>query len=114
MIDYRRRDEYMDNVNVIRDLIQIRKEYECFRISTKEEIIDRVHILDGVVTPHTSGLFVENDGFVLYVITKNDNEDFKVNVGKAEMIFDGFGKCSIVNTEFTLQKPGVYIIRKDR
>lgn len=114
MIDYRRRDEYMDNVNVIRDLIQIRKEYECFRISTKEEIIDRVHILDGVVTPHTSGLFVENDGFVLYVITKNDNEDFKVNVGKSEMIFDGFGKCSIVNTEFTLQKPGVYIIRKDR
>ncbi|MCR5231897.1 MAG: type I pullulanase [Acholeplasmatales bacterium] len=114
MIDYRRRDEYIDNVNIIRDLIQIRKEYDCFRISTKEEVLERIHKLDGVTTLHTAGLVAQNDGFNLYVIAKNDSCDFELEIGKSEMIFDGFGRCSKKEEKYILQKPGVYIFRKDK
>ena len=114
MIDYRRRDEYIDNVNIIRDLIQIRKEYECFRISKKEEVLERIHKLDGVTTLHTSGLVVECDGYELYVIAKNDSCDFELEIGESEMIFNGFGRCSEKQEKYILQKPGVYIFRKDK
>ena len=113
-IDYRRRDEYIDNVNVVRDLIQIRKDYECFRLSSKEEIMERVHLLEEITSLHTSCLMIENQGFDLYLVIKNDEEQFTFEIEKSKMIFDGFKKCCIKNNKYIMDKPGVYIIRKDK
>lgn len=113
-IDYRRRDEYIDNVNMVRDLISIRKEYECFRFSNKEEIEEKIHILDGVTCAHTAGLVAIEKDCSLYVIVKSDRTPFTFNLKDSYMIFDAFKKTSIKKDQYVLEEPGVYIIRKDK
>ena len=76
--------------------------------------MERVHLLEEVTSLHTSCLMIENKGFNLYLVIKNDEEAFEFEVGKSEMIFDGFKKCSLKNDKYILNKPGVYIIRKDK
>ena len=112
-IDYKRRDENIDTVNMVRDLIEIRKEYDCFRISKKSEVLERVHTLEGATTLHTAGIMCENKDCKLYIFAKNDKSEYKVDVVSSEMIFDGFRKCSIKGDSYTLKEPGIYIIRKD-
>ena len=112
-IDYRRRDENIDTVNMVRDLISIRKKYYCFRISDKQEVLERVHTLEGATTLHTAGIMCEDEEARLYIFTKNDKSEYKVDLCSSEMIFNGFRKCSIKQNTYVLKEPGVYIIRKD-
>jgi pullulanase len=112
-IDYKRRDENIDIVNMVSDLIEIRKKYDCFRIAKKSEVLERVHTLEGATTLHTAGIMCENKDCQLYIFAKNDKSEYKVDVVSSEMIFDGFRKCSIKGDSYTLKEPGIYVIRKD-
>jgi hypothetical protein len=98
---------------MVRDLISIRKEYDCFRISRKEEVLERIHTLEGATTLHTAGIMCENKDCSLYIFCKNGKSEYKVDLCSSEMIFDGFKKCSVKKDSYVLKEPGVYIIRKD-
>ncbi len=111
-IDYKRRDKYINNVEGIKDLISIRKEYPVFRLDNATDIRSNLHLLDGLCDSHMVGILYEDINYRLYVLVKNDYELRKIPL-EAEMIFDGRKKCAIIKAEHKLEAPGVYILRKE-
>ena len=113
-IDWARRDKYIKNVNTLKDLIAIRNEYREFRLNTKLRVEKNVHILEGMLNPYTNAYLLEGNQYQLFVIIKNDYELEKIELDNTKMIFDGFKKCNKKDIRFILNKPGVYILRKDK
>ena len=111
-IDYFRRNKYISNVETVRDLISIRKEYKLFRLSNHKDIENMVHPLDGITSGKTTGLFFEdsNDKMILYV--KNDYNDSQLFSNGYSLIFDGKRRCNQSKDEYTFKQPGIYIFRK--
>ena len=108
-------DENWDMVEMVRDLISIRKEYNIFRQYRKSIIKNSIKIsskLNDSNTIVTIGKGVEE---TFYVIFKNDylheSIDFEQTM---TVIFDGRKRCSTVCESVSLDKPGVYIILKGR
>ena len=112
-IDYFRRNKYISNVETVRDLISIRKEYKLFRLSNHKDIENMVHPLDGITSGKTTGLFFEdsNDKMILYV--KNDYNDSQLFSNGYSLIFDGKRRCNQSKDEYTFKQPGIYIFRKE-
>ena len=44
-LDWDRKHQYLENVNYIKGIIQIRKELTCFRLKSAEEIRDQIKVL---------------------------------------------------------------------
>lgn len=110
--DYKRRDRYYSNIEGIKDLIEIRKEYPVFRLTKAGDIRKKLHLLDGLSDTHMVGILYQDNNYCFYVLYKNDYEVRKIPL-EAEMIFDGKKKCAIIKKEFKLEAPGVYILRKE-
>ncbi|RLL41303.1 type I pullulanase [Oceanobacillus piezotolerans] len=45
-LDWKKREEEAENIDFVRELIQLRKQYHVFRLASKESIQRRLHILD--------------------------------------------------------------------
>ena len=108
-------DENWDMVEMVKDLISIRKEYNIFRHHRKSTIKSNIKIsskLNESNTVVTVGKGVEER---FYVIFKNDYSyefiDFETTM---TLIFDGRRRCSTVCESIGLDKPGVYIVLKGR
>ena len=108
-------DENWDMVEMVKDLISIRKEYNIFRQHRKSTIKSNIKIsskLNESNTVVTVGKGVEER---FYVIFKNDYSyefiDFETTM---TLIFDGRRRCSTVCESIGLDKPGVYIVLKGR
>ena len=114
MIDYSRRDRYIQMVDTIKDLIAIRKEYSLFRLRTKEEIENRIHYLSGLIDKHTTSLLLEDTDFNLIVVVKNDYQETRFTYEKTKCIFDGFKRVNLQKREYVISRPGVYIFRKEK
>ncbi len=114
MIDYNRRDRYIQMVDTIKDLISIRKEYSLFRLRTKDEIESRIHYLSGLIDKHTTSLLLEDIDFNLIVVVKNDYQETRFTYEKTRCIFDGFKRVDLQKREYIISRPGVYIFRKEK
>ena len=112
-IDYERRDKYINLVNTVRDLISIRKEYSCFRMSSVEEMKKRIYPLSGLTNEGLAGCLLKEDKTELVVILKNDRIEKDINLESFVMIFDGFKKCNIKDNKYLIKEPGVYIFKGD-
>ncbi len=112
-IDYFRRNKYISNVDTVRDLIAIRKEFKLFRLSNHKDIENMVHPLDGITSGKTTGLFFEDstDKMILYV--KNDYNDSQLYSNGYSLIFDGKRRCNQLKDEYIFKQPGIYIFRKE-
>ena len=112
--DYARRNKYLCNVETLRDLISIRKEYKLFRLSNRVDIENMVHPLDGITTGSSTGIFFEDryNKMILYI--KNDYKESTLYSTGYSLIFDGKRKCDIIKQEHIFKQPGLYIFRKDK
>ena len=113
-IDYSRRNKYISNVETIRDLISIRKEYKLFRLSNHKDIENLVHPLDGITSGRTTGVLFEDENSKILLYVKNDYHDSQLYSNGFALIFDGKRKCEIVKEEYTFKQPGIYIFRKEK
>lgn len=112
-IDYKRRDKYIKYINAIKDLISIRKEYKELRLSKRVDIENKVHILDGLTHPQTSGVLIEGDTYELIILVKGSKSRLEIDL-PGKLIFEPMGKTDIENKKVTLTDIGVYIIRKEK
>ena len=112
-IDYSRRDLYIDNVNMVKELISIRKVYKEFRYSSSDDIENKIHILDGIINGHRTGLVYEGDKYDLFVFVKNDIAPFEIKLSST-YIFNGEKRVEEKGRSFTITTPGVHIFRKDK
>lgn len=110
-IDYERRDRYISNVNTVKNLISIRKEYSTFRLSKLEDIKKKIVPLSGLTNIGLAGCLLKDEKGELVVIVKNDREVRKVELDSFTMIFDGFRKCNRNEIAYFIKEPGVYIFK---
>ncbi len=111
---YTRRDKYIQGVNMVRDLISIRKEYPVFRLNTPKKISNQIHTLMGLSTEHRTSFLFSDDKYELFVIIKNDYRDETLELGDVTLIFDGYSRCDLKVNKYSFKNPGVYILRKDK
>jgi pullulanase len=115
MINWSLADENWDMVEMVRDLISIRKEYNIFRQYRKSVIKSSIKLSSKLSESNsivTVGKGVEER---FYVIFKNDYSyeyiDFESTM---TLVFDGRRRTSTVCESFGFDKPGVYILLKGR
>ena len=115
MIDWSRADENWEYVEMLKDLIAIRKEYNVFHYDRNSVIKERIKLRNLDITSETLRLTYRSVDYKLYVIIKNNYKyeylDFKDTV---TLIFDGRKRVSKVRGSIELEKPGVYILLKGR
>ena len=108
-------DENWDMVEMVKDLISIRKDYNIFRQYRKSIIKSSIKIsskLNDSDTLVTIGKGVEE---TFYVIFKNNYErEFIDFENTMTLIFDGRRRCNTVCESVSFDKPGVYILLKGR
>lgn len=120
MIDYSRRDLYIDMVNMVRDLINIRKKYSVFRMSNCSEISKKSHVLEGLSDSNKLTILYEDLEDILVVIAKKTNEELSLdsekikNGYKLSLIFDGYKACDKSIDDISLNDPGVYVLKGER
>jgi len=111
--DYKRLNRYISNVNAIKDLINIRKKYDVFRLTNKHDIEARVHTLDEVTSANTFGLYLQGKNYNLFIFIKNDyNSSVIDEVEDYNLIFDGKKSCNKNQEEYIFNLPGVYIFER--
>ena len=113
-IDYARRKQAASNIDTLKDLISIRKEYKLFRLSSHFEIENMVHPLDGITTGSSTGIFFEDKQYKLILYIKNDYKESELFSTGYSLIFDGKRKCDIIKNAHVFKTPGIYIFRKDK
>ena len=113
-IDYARRNNSLANVETLRDLISIRKEYKVFRLSSHVDIENMVHPLDGITTGNSTGIFFEDYETKMILYIKNDYKDSELYSSGYSLIFDGKRRCDIIKNVHIFKQPGIYIFRKDK
>ena len=111
--DYKRLNRYISNVNALKDLINIRKKYDVFRLTNKHDIEARVHTLDEVTSANTFGLYLQGKNYNLFIFIKNDyNSSVIDEVEDYNLIFDGKKSCNKNQEEYIFNLPGVYIFER--
>ncbi len=111
-IDWSRRDDNIELVLVLKDLIKLRKEIKEFRFTNKQQIVENISVIE---KNDSSIVFRINSIENIYIlIVKNDyqEESRKLDFTITE-IFDGrLIKNDIINT-IIINKPGVYLYKKE-
>ncbi len=113
-IDFSRRDQYIDLVNTVRDLIEIRKEYPVLRLSSAMEIKAHAHALEGLMDFHTFAFLLQDYEYSLYIVIKNDYSSRDISFENTKLIFDGHQKCNIKKDNYTIDAPGVYVFKGEK
>lgn len=98
-------------VGTLQDLIQIRKEYSLFRESNLEKINNQIKNDQSFDLP-VIRYKLSNGDTLQVIISNNYVEVTKFLVPGSFLIFDGEKKVNIQIQELTINKPGVYIIKK--
>ena len=108
-------DENWDMVEMVKDLISIRKDYNIFRQYRKSLIKSSIKLSSKLSESNsivTVGKGVEE---TFYVIFKNDYSYEKIDFDSTmTLIFDGRRRCSTICETVEFDKPGVYIVLKGR
>lgn len=114
LFDYERRDLFQDDVNGLKELLQIRKEYPEFRMSNAFEIEQKMQAIESLCTAHRLVYCLIGNGYILTIVIKNDEvlEEFKFPNG--QMIFDGKHRVALEQDNYILSDSGVYIFKEVR
>ena len=106
-------DDNLDSVNMVRDLISIRKDFKEFRLSSTYSIKERLQFLDYRIH-NVVGYTINGLNRKVLVIVKNNFEENYINIGEEwNYIFDGMKRINIPASGFQVfKKPGVYIFVK--
>ena len=114
-IDWNQAFENIEFIRQVKDLIEIRKTYNCFRYDKRSVIKDRVKIddVDGYLRS-IKILMKGIDESIIVVIKNNEKYDYIDFKGMVTMLFDGKKKSNKLIASVELKAKGVYIFRKGR
>ncbi len=96
-IDWSLKKENADTFAYYRDLIALRRAHPVFRLRTREEIEQRVHLMIDVPTPHCIALALDGRGLfgepfaTILILVNGDRKDvrFPLGPGRWLMVADG-------------------------
>ncbi|MDE5715666.1 MAG: type I pullulanase [Anaeroplasmataceae bacterium] len=112
VFDYQRRDLYKEDIEGLKDILQIRKQYPEFRMTNLYDIERKMFLIDRLCGEHVLCYGLEGNEYRLMMIIKNKKESDTFILNPCEMIFDGARKSSIYGNEFELMDKGVYIFKE--
>lgn len=108
--DYFLRDENLDMVYMVKDLIEIRKTYKDLRFTLSYDIINNVYFVEKTKY-NTIGIATSN-GLCVYIKNSYYKEEI-TKQGNMAMIFDGWKKTNSMKDNYVVDEPGVYIFKKE-
>lgn len=106
--------ENEDFVQLVKDLISIRKEYSAFRYDRKSLIKDRIKLNDNGYQRHLRISIKSINENIILIIKNNDRYDYVDFGGITTMIFNGKRRCNKSLQSIELRRSGVYIFTKGR
>lgn len=112
--DYYRRDEHIDMVTFVKDLIQLRKELPGLRLNNAYDIMSKVHLIGLNSHCNSYGIRIENESnLVIYI--KNSYQMENIFISETFwVLFDGKKKVfEKVYDNIALNEPGIYIYKKE-
>jgi len=110
-IDWLKAQESIDSINMVKDLIQIRKEHSSFRLDRKSVIKERTYLS---YQESIKAKITGPDENIVVFIKNNYNPEHIEFRDDVKFIFDGIKKTSEIKRAIDLSKPGVYIYVKGR
>lgn len=108
-------DENWDMVEMVKDLISIRKDYHIFRQYRKSIIKSSIKLSSKLSESNSVVTVGKSVDERFYVIFKNDYSYEYIDFGETmTLLFNGRRRCSTICESVGFDKPGVYIILKGR
>ncbi|MFJ7936452.1 type I pullulanase [Sporosarcina sp. NPDC096371] len=77
-LDWRKREVENDNVEFIKTLITLRKKYNVFRLTSKQDIRRRLYIVDTPATVFGFTLLGDNEDFAIYINPTNTSYSLRL------------------------------------
>lgn len=117
-LNWKARETEKDNITFIKQLIQIRKNYPVFRMTRKEDVKRRLHILHTPAPVFGWTLFGDEEDIAIYVNpTKRRFQLHLPSTGKWDVICSNGdkGNSHIIRGEFTFIEPyEMFVVKKNR
>lgn len=113
-IDWERKDSYESMVQMVRDLITIRKEYEVFRLDNIDEIRLRVKYLGDLSNDTTYVFLLKEQKCDLVLVLKNKRGRFTLKNQNVTLIFDGTKLLNYPLKKISFKDRGLYIYRRSK
>ena len=107
-VDWNKIDEYLDVIESLKDIIELRKRYSIFRLKTVEEVEKYLHV-NSSETDFLDYTLTSEDALYQIVVSNTYNEI--IIKEEQVLLYDGRLKEENV-TNYLVQRPGVYIFKK--
>lgn len=114
LFDYQRRDLYLEDIEGLRELLQIRKEHPEFRMTNLPDIERKIHLIGEMCSEHVLCYCIDGSGYLLTILIKNQRGNYTFFANQSRMIFNGRRSCNLFEAQYDLIEPGVYIFKEDR
>ena len=114
MLDFNRRDKYIDDINGFKELIKIRKEYPEFRLTNAFDIEKKMHYIESLSNKHRLCYVLEGNGYLLTICVNTKNCESTLALKNSTMIFDGRRACNIKQDSYLIKEVGVTIFKEER
>ena len=112
--NYTRRNQNLDLINTLRDLIWIRKTFGAFRYSMKAEVEANVYEYDNVWEDDITKIYLKDNVDQLVVAIKYDKKEDEITLDNYRMIFDTNRRCDNNYSTYKLYDKGIYVFVKNR
>lgn len=109
-LDFNQRDENIENILMVRDIIKLRKTYKELRFKDQEDITNNISICDS----NPLELVIKGNEYNLYLIIKNNNDDLLINLDNVSMIFNGKRASDTPCDNLKIKDMGVYLFKGEK
>jgi pullulanase len=110
-VDWNLVDQNMRDIEVVKELLRIRKKYDLFRLTAPSKVRDYIQIHaeeSGTIRYHLKDLETE-----LIVIFKNNTQKETFNLdGRYTLIFDGYKRTRRLLTKINMDEITTYILKR--
>ncbi|MCD8511356.1 MAG: hypothetical protein LRY73_16835 [Bacillus sp. (in: Bacteria)] len=117
-MNWKARETETENIRFIKKLIQIRQKYPVFRLTRKEDVKRRLHILRTPAPVFGWTLFGDEEDIAIYVNpTKRRFQLHLPSSGQWDVIASNAnkGSSSVIRGEFTYIEPyEMFVVKKNR
>ncbi len=111
LFDYQRKEQYSEDIEGFKELLEIRKEHEVFHLSNIYEIEKCMHPVENLCLDDRIVYCLDGTDYIMTIVIKNsdDEQDFKIN---GTMIFNGYRRCNQKEDAYLLKNRGVYLFKE--
>lgn len=114
LFDYERKNMFQNDIEGLKDLLEIRRYYDVFRMQNPCEIERNVFMIEELCTDHTLVYCLNGTDYRLTIVVKNTSDLFHMILMHSEMIYGNHKACSVKQDKYELSAAGVYIFKELR